>query len=132
MPLEIRMDLLHHFVSDAVNDHKSYQDYLNADENYENQTTYGDQLTEEQWTALKAADLFTIVADVDMSTQNLGGDDILTTVDETLAAVREGYRVCVWYGPNTETLAVGYRPEQITPVEPPEGLGEGTDEDDDE
>jgi len=63
---------------------------------------------------LQATDLKEIIADEDMSTQNLGGDDMVSLANDILAAIAEGYTILTWYGDNAEALVVGYRPDQLT------------------
>ena len=55
-----------------------------------------------------------IVADQGMSENHLGGDDLVSVVDQTLAAIKDGYEIATWYGPETEVLVVGYRPDYLT------------------
>lgn len=54
-----------------------------------------------------------IVASSHMSDDRIGGDDVVSFVDDTLEAIKEGWTIFTWYGPNAEALIVGYKPDQI-------------------
>src|SRR5262245_36587221 len=73
-------------------------------------------LNEAVFNLLKAADLKNILAGSEMSENHLGGDDLVSLVDEVLAAQKDGYVVVTWYGHHTEALVVGYKPDQLTIV----------------
>lgn len=72
--------------------------------------------------AVNALDLKAIVVDFSMSENHIGGDDVVSIVDQVLEAQTEGYRIATWYGPDAEVLVIGYRPGQLTltadPVSP--------------
>ena len=55
-----------------------------------------------------------VIADQHMSENHPGGDDMVAAVDDVLAAIKDGYRIVTWYGPETEVLIAGYRPEHLT------------------
>ena len=42
-----------------------------------------------------------------------GAYDIAVLADDVLAAVKDGYAVATWYGPDSEALVVGYLPAQL-------------------
>lgn len=79
----------------------------------------GDEMPFDQTTydALQKCDLKNICAAWEMSENHLGGDDMVSLAAETAAAMREGYEIFTWYGPESEALVVGYRPSQLTVVE---------------
>lgn len=52
-----------------------------------------------------------------MSEHHLGGDDVISMIDSVLEAVKDGYVVVTWYGPNTEALVAGIRPGELTVVD---------------
>ncbi len=95
--------------------------------------TYAKFLAETDWTrgtcpvdktmflALRKADIREIITDENMSETNLGGDDVVSIVDDTVTALNAGYTVATWYGPDTEVLVFGYRPNQLTILPEPPG-----------
>lgn len=62
---------------------------------------------------LEGLDVKNIVADFSMSENHIGGDDVLSYIDEVVSAMKEGYEIVTWYGSNTEALAAGIRPGTI-------------------
>ena len=55
-----------------------------------------------------------IVAGQYMSENRPGGDDYVAVVDDVLSAIEGGYLIVTWYGPKTEVLIAGYRPDYLT------------------
>jgi hypothetical protein len=55
-----------------------------------------------------------IIADQNMSENHPGGDDIVGAVEDALAAIKDGYRIVTWYGPETESLVAGCKPNYVT------------------
>ena len=98
-------------------------EYLsNGGPDYDSFGAFREQATDElsidqaAFEALKGCDLRQIVADSEMSECHLGGDDLVSMADDVLAAVKDGYAVATWYGPDSEALVVGYRPDQLTVI----------------
>lgn len=71
-------------------------------------------ISAEDYAALQTCDLFDIVSSQSMSDERLGGDDVLEYISDTIRAKDAGYHIHLWYGSDCETLAIGYRPEQLT------------------
>ena len=63
---------------------------------------------------LADADIAQITAGIGMSEWYLGGDDVVNIVCDVLEAIGNGYKIATWYGPDTEVLICGYRPDQLT------------------
>jgi hypothetical protein len=61
-----------------------------------------------------AYDIQQIVVASGMSEDHLGGDDIVNLVKDVLEAQKNGYAIYSWYGPDTEVLIIGYRPDELT------------------
>jgi hypothetical protein len=40
--------------------------------------------------------------------------DVHECVDQVVEAINSGYTIGSWYGPNGESLIIGYRPDQLT------------------
>lgn len=90
-----------------------YADYLaETDMNGENGL-----LSRDDWNALLTMDLKEVLRAQEMSADHIGGDDVIGVVDDTLAAVKEGYEITTWYGPKTEAMVIGYRKHQLTILE---------------
>lgn len=70
-------------------------------------------LPEALYYELQKLDIKQFVADSAMSENHIGGDNVVSIVDEVLAAIKEGYEIITWYGPNTEALVIGVRPGTI-------------------
>lgn len=98
---------LHHFL---INETETFEDY--CDECIE-----GPVLTRAEWEQIYAlrltGDIKDILASAGMSADYLGGDDIVSYVDQALDAVQEGYAIKTWYGDKTETLIVGFKPGKL-------------------
>lgn len=94
-----------------------YADYAGYLEDCEDPT-----LTKKEFLHLTKCDLKCVLASSEMSENHLGGDDLCAMASDVLATVKEGFEVMVWYGPKSEALVVGYRPNQVkilTPAELP-------------
>ena len=70
--------------------------------------------------ALTACDLKTVTAGQGMSENHPGGDDIVSVAEGVVAAIAEGYTIVTWYGPDAEALVAGYKPDQLTVINPPD------------
>ena len=70
-------------------------------------------LDEATFTALKECDLKSILSGSEMSTDHLGGDDLVGLADDVVQAIEFGYTIATWYGPNSEALVCGYRVDEI-------------------
>jgi hypothetical protein len=68
------------------------------------------RLTADQFAHLKTEDLRPILVDQYASENHVGGDDLVSLVDDVLAAQRDGYQILTWYGPDAEVLIAGVRP----------------------
>jgi hypothetical protein len=68
------------------------------------------RLTAEQFAYLKTQDVRPILVDQCAGENHLGGDDLVSLVDDVLAAQRDGYQILTWYGPDAEVLIAGVRP----------------------
>jgi len=48
-----------------------------------------------------------------MSECGLGGDNVVEIVDTVLQAIKDGYEIFTWYGPNSEALVIGLIPTHL-------------------
>jgi len=56
-----------------------------------------------------AIDITAICAESDMGEGYVGGDDVVSIVNDVLQAQKDGYSIVTWYGPDAEVLIVGVR-----------------------
>lgn len=47
--------------------------------------------------------------DFGMSENHIGGDDVVSYVDSTIEAIKEGYEIYTWYGDDSEVLIIGIK-----------------------
>lgn len=90
----------------SYNDFISYQSELPTD--------FERTLTQSQFDVMKKADILELVADQNMSENNLGGDDIVSVCVDVIDAICNGYTIATWYGENCEALVAGYRANELT------------------
>lgn len=64
-------------------------------------------------TAFSSADLKPVILDHLIGTHHLGGDDLVTAVDEVLVLIAQGYAIATWYGPSQQIMVLGYRRDQL-------------------
>jgi hypothetical protein len=104
--------------------------FLESGEEFDNFTEFREQvedydnavaLDEATFTALKACDLKKVLIGQEMSTNHLGGDDLVSMADDVVAAVAAGYAITTWYGPSSEAMVAGYRSTELNPVDSPTG-----------
>lgn len=114
--------VLHEFLSIGANDiyagekwiYDTYLDNIQGIEmSEEEEVNHPLELTQTEFYALQAMDIKKIVAETGMSENHIGGDDVISIVDETIAAIKEGYEIITWYGPKTQALIVGVRPNTL-------------------
>lgn len=55
-----------------------------------------------------------VVHDFSMSENHIGGDDVISFVDATIEAIKEGYQVHTWYGDDGEVLILGIKGDSKT------------------
>lgn len=67
--------------------------------------------------AVNALPIRAIVVDSSMSENRMGGDDIVSIVDQVLNAQRDGYDIITWYGADTKVLILGVRKGDLTLTE---------------
>lgn len=58
-----------------------------------------------------------IVNDFNMSENHIGGDNVISIVNEVKEAIENGYKVFTWYGPETETLILRVEPLMFATLE---------------
>lgn len=54
-------------------------------------------------------DIQHIIADFSMSENHIGGDDIISYINQVLGAIADKKRVVAWYGEDTEVLVLAIR-----------------------
>lgn len=94
-----------------------------------------DLLGEDLFRALQKCKIESICVSQEMSTNHLGGDDVVEFILATAKAAEMGLAITVWYGDAAEVLAAGYDPNELEVVEADyvnAGGEDDTDEDDDE
>ncbi len=72
-----------------------------------------DLISKEDFLGLAHCDIEQICVGQGMSENHLGGDDLVEIADEVRDAIEDGYKVFTWYGPETEVLIIGYRPDEL-------------------
>jgi hypothetical protein len=117
----VKKDALHQYLSMGGRDYDNLTEFT--------EKAVGDSaaclLDDATFTALKTADIKTILIGFGMSCDHLGGDDVINIVNQTLAATAEGYSIVTWYGPESEVLIAGYRRNQVSISDtPPSAAGE--------
>ena len=125
MPTTISKRAIWEYLNLGGKEHDTYAAFIDANPD-------GDYcLTAEQFTLLKSVALRELIADQYMSENRPGGDDIIEYVRLAQGAIEDGYKLCTWYGPQTQTLIVGYNPVELDPLEPEPEEGEEEREEED-
>jgi hypothetical protein len=55
-----------------------------------------------------------LLGEGDLEQRHIGGDDVVSIVNQVLQAVADGYKIVTWYGPKTDVLIAGYREHEIS------------------
>jgi hypothetical protein len=58
---------------------------------------------------LSKMELKVVLVGWEMSTEHLGGDDLIDYIKSALEVERAGYHVLTWYGPKSEVVVVGIK-----------------------
>ncbi len=76
---------------------------------------YHPTLTEEKWDHLYAnrEKINAICIGQEMSTGDLGGDDIVKLAEDVIKATTDGWEVIAWYGPAAQVLVAGVKELEI-------------------
>ena len=115
------------YLNGGGKEHDTYAEFQEANELNDDPVA----LTEDLFKLFKTVSFRELVADQYMSENRPGGDDIIEFVRMAQGAIEDGYKLATWYGPQTQTLIVGYNPVELDPIEPDPVEGEEeTDEDD--
>ena len=61
------------------------------------------------WVAGNHTKIEVIVHDFSMSENHIGGDDLVSIVQDVLKFERKGFKIYTWYGSSTEALIVGIK-----------------------
>lgn len=63
------------------------------------------------WLEENVGNVRLILHDFGMSDHHIGGDDVISAVDDVLRAQQDGYsNIITWYGDSTEVLILGIKP----------------------
>ncbi len=109
------------YLSQNGKEHDTFAEFQEANAVNEDDHTV---LTEELFKLFKTVSFREIAADQYMSENRPGGEAFIEFVRMAEGAVRDGYALATWYGPQTQTLIVGYNPVELDPMDPPPIEGE--------
>lgn len=112
MPTSVSKRAIWEYLNGGGKEHDTYAEFVEA-----NEPANTDHLTEEVFALLKTVSLRELVADQYMGENSPGGDDIIEYVRMAQGAIEDGYKLATWYGPQMQTLIVGYNPAELDPVE---------------